>query len=128
MKFECKHVGPVLRQNPLRLAAPSSSPEHLMTGVPRDSAVEINSTSNSQTMSTMHSRNTEFGLEYNSKADITGATIQPTRWALSNLQVSPRINSGYPLNTLSESAILLFLILSTRQVGTYKTTTVLKRI
>jgi hypothetical protein len=44
------------------------------------------------------------------------------------LPVSPRINSGYPLNTLSESAILLFLILSTRQVGTYKTTTVLKRI
>ena len=98
-------------------------PVHLMMGVPRDSAVEINSTSNSQTMSTTHSRNTEFDLEYNSKAGITGATIQPTRWALSNLQVSPRINSGCPLNTLSESAILLLLILNTRQVGTSRTTT-----
>jgi hypothetical protein len=118
MRFDCKHAGLVLRQNPLRLAALFSSRVHSMMGALRDSAVEISSTSNSQTMSTMHSRNTEFDLVYNSKAGITAVTIQPTRWALSNLQVSPRINSGCPRNTLSESAILLFSY-SQYQVGWY---------
>ena len=108
MRFDCKHIGLISRQNPLRLAALFLFQVHSMMGALRDSAVGSFDL-NSLAMSTMR-RETRIRFGVQLEGGITAVTIQPTLGTF-NLK-SAAYQLRLPTQYRSESAIL-FLILNT---------------